>query len=126
MPIKIKNAVSHSNSGDGFRVEGQDIELEGVISYANSGRGFNLVESKTSLMKDLGLPENTDPKTLAELLAQLQGKNSSEAIEVIEKSEFVEKLEGVKDTSILTVNLLTLATHPSVHQLIHRLWEFVT
>ena len=96
------------------------------------GKGYHIRSSKTYWMNKLNLPEDVfeklsnHPKESADVLTQLQGKSASEAIETVKTSSFMEKLVGVKDTSILAVNLVALSTHPNVHQFITFLESLVS
>ena len=127
----IKNCVAIGNGGNEFNVPDY-VEMEGNISAHNGGKGYHIRSSKTYWMNKLNLPEDVfeklsnHPKESADVLTQLQGKSASEAIETVKTSSFMEKLVGVKDTSILAVNLVALSTHPNVHQFITFLESLVS
>jgi hypothetical protein len=96
-------------------INGLDIRNHSVED--NRAITFDIKE-KPSFIEKLGLSRETNPKELADLLIQLQGKNKDEGSEIVKKSGVLEKLTTLKDASILTTNLLTLAAQPNIAQII--------
>jgi len=111
MDIKITNIVANNNGGDGVRIEGNiDVEIDGLTAEGNGGQGLNIIQPQTIFDK-LGLPTDTDPALLAELLAKLQTENSIEEKEKTIVSsrlgQFLRK-HGINITTI-AANLLSIA-----------------
>ena len=124
MKVSVKNTVIQSSGKDGLRAEGDiDLEIEGVHFLDNGEHGMNLVGPAAPLMRELGLPEDTNPRELAELLMQIQGRSKAEGEVLIKKSTFLEKFDGVTNVTTITNNLLQLAANPNVLQIITYLWS---
>ncbi len=123
MPIKITNATVDNQGGTFMKIVGEfDVDINGLDIKNYSVEDYRAItfdiEEKPSFMEKLGLSRETNPKELADLLIQLQGKNKDEGSEIVKKSGFLEKLTTLKDASILTTNLLTLVAQPNIAQII--------
>jgi hypothetical protein len=122
MAIRLINCTSARNGGDGLHVAG-DVELEatGFVAEGNGGDGVRVRE--LGLIEKLGLPfpPTTDPTLLAEVLQQVLGAAPEAKEHVVRSSGLFERLKGTVDGSTLVANVLTIATHPSVADVIKRL-----
>ena len=121
--ITMTNVTSSNNGGDGVRIEGDiDVDIDGLVTEGNGGEGLNITQHQ-SVIEQLGLPKDTDPMLLAELLNKLQEPASNEQKEtIIVRSRLGQFLreQGINITTI-AANLLTIASNPSVQQLIQAL-----
>lgn len=116
MTIKITNITTKNNGRDGVRIEGDiDVEIDGLTAEGNGGQGLNIIKPQT-ILDQLGLPTDTDPALLAELLAKLKTANSIEEKEKTIVSsrlgQFLRK-HGINITTI-TANLLSIAASNNV------------
>ncbi|WP_282287361.1 hypothetical protein [Pseudomonas sp. PS02302] len=122
MAAKFTNCGAFGCAEDGFRVTGEvNAEFDGCVSVGNGGQGFNILP-KAPLMEKLGLPADTDPTKLAEILRALQGIPKAEQAAEAEKRGFKQILFGVlKEGPAYLNNVLQLANSPQVQQLIQML-----
>src|SRR5690606_27470435 len=68
MGIKIVGGNFSGNRRDGIRVEGDvDVEIINPNSENNGGQGINIIQSP-NIMRQLGLPDDTNPEELVRLL----------------------------------------------------------
>lgn len=121
--IIMTNVRSSNNGRDGVRIEGDvDVEIDGLVTEGNGGEGLSIIQPQ-SLIEQLGIPKDTDPTLVVELLNKLQEPASNEQKEKIilrsRLGQFFRK-QGVNITTI-TANLLTIASNPSVQQVIQAL-----
>ena len=121
MIIKIRGFQAISNAGSGIYING-DVELdaENIYTERNGGDGLT-INKPLSLIEKLGLPKETNPKELGELLTQLQGKNKDEATEIIKESDLLKGLSGVADVSDIASLIFAISTNPNVQSLIENL-----
>jgi hypothetical protein len=122
MTIKIRGLVSSGNGGDGIRIEGDvHLDAEDVVTEGNGGQGINIIRH-AGLLDQLGLPKETDPKALADLLASLRGVPPHAREKVIRESGLLSKLgRGVVDVSTVVNNIVSIAANPVVADIIRRL-----
>jgi hypothetical protein len=121
--ITLINVTSTNNGGDGVRIEGNiNVDVNGLITHGNGGKGLNIIQS-FSLMEELGMPKNTDPLLIVELLTKLQKPATDiEKEKIITRSglgQFLKK-QGINMTTI-TANLLSIAGSQGVQQVIQSL-----
>lgn len=122
MGVKLINCGAFDCAEDGFRFTGNvDVEAEGCVAARNGGQGFNVLP-KAPLMEELGLPADTDPAKLAEVLRALQGIPKEQQVAEAEKRGFKQTLFGVlKEGPAYLNNVLQLANSPQVQQYIQML-----
>lgn len=103
----------------GFLFEG-DVKATVTNSTAQQcGDGF-VVRPHAPLMRQLGLPEETDPQRLAAMLREVLATPPAKKVgKVKELAGWV--FEGVKAAPDYTLKLLQIANHPQVQQLIQML-----
>lgn len=111
MTIKLINIKANNNGLDGVHIEGNvDVEIDGLTAEGNKGKGLSITQPQTIFNK-LGLPADTDPVLLTELLTKLQKANSTEEKEETIVSsrlgQFLRK-HGINITTI-AANLLSIA-----------------
>ncbi|MGP0147620.1 hypothetical protein [Pseudomonas oryzihabitans] len=103
----------------GFLFEG-DVNATMTNSTAQQcGEGF-VVRPHAQLMRQLGLPEETDAQRLAAMLREVLATPPAKKVsKVKELAGWV--FEGVKEAPDYTLKLLQIANHPQVQQLIQML-----
>ncbi|WP_024597876.1 hypothetical protein [Pseudoalteromonas sp. TAE56] len=119
MVIKLNGVTSVGNGGDGIRIEG-DVELEGnnIHTANNGGQGINIIKH-AGLMKQFGLPTDTDPKELAELLIAVRNAPNEEKQKVIENNSLWGKFSvGALNSTTLISNLINIASNPQTMQVV--------
>lgn len=118
--ITLSNVTCTNNGGDGVRIEGDiDVDINGLVAHGNGGKGLNIVQPR-SLMEQIGLPPETDPLLVAEVLRKLQkpGEPDDKHRTIVQSrlGQFLRE-QSVNMTTIVA-NLLTIATNPGVQQII--------
>ncbi|MFU1552475.1 hypothetical protein ACM3N8_01755 [Aeromonas sp. A04] len=119
MSIKIIGGNFSGNGRDGIRVEGAgDIEISHVTAEGNGGQGINIIQHG-SIMQRFGLPIDTDPKELANLLIAIRSVPENKKESVIKDSNLWGKFGvGALNTSTLISNLISIATNPQTLQMV--------
>jgi len=120
--INLKGAVLSGNAGGGILQvgEGGIIEAEGAMIIGNGGPA--VTQREATLMEKLGLPNETDPKELAELLKLLLSIPEGNREAVVEQSSLLAKLKAYAiDGTTVASNIASLASDPHVQQLIQLL-----
>ena len=121
MAIIIKGFKAIGNGRHGLSVNG-DVELqaEDIYTENNGGDGISIVKLQ-SLIEQLGLPKEINPKELGVLLAQIQNKSEDEANEIIEKSNLLTKLSATANIANVASLIFAVSTNPNVQTLISKL-----
>ena len=122
MPIRIRGLVSSDNGGDGIRIEG-DVHLDAkdIRTSGNGGQGINIIKH-ADLLETFGLPKETDPVALANLLIALQGIPTPERKAAAVQSGILQKIGKVAvDGSTFISNVLSIAGNPAVAGIIQQL-----
>lgn len=122
MVTYIKGFVASNNGRDGIRIEGDaDVHLEDVQTSGNGRHGINVLRH-AGLLETLGLPKETDPKDLANLLKSLQNHPAADREDVVQQSGILQRIGKVAvDGSTFISNILSIAANPNVHEVIKRL-----
>lgn len=122
MTIRIRGLVSSNNGGDGIRIEGDvHLDAEDIRTEGNGGQGVNIIRH-TGLLEQMGLPKDTDPQALAELLKMLQGIPSSDREHAVQSSGILQKLGRFSvDASTMVSNIVSISTNPAVVEIIRSL-----
>jgi hypothetical protein len=122
MTIRIRGLVCNNNGGDGIRIEGDvPLDAKDIRAEGNGGQGLNIIRH-AGLLEQLGLPKETDPHALAELLKLLQSVPSGGREQVVRSSSILQKLGRFSvDASTLVSNIVSLSTNPAVLEIIRRL-----
>ena len=125
MVIRIRGLVAKNNGGDGVRIEGHaEVDAEDVKTEGNGGQGVVILRH-APLMSQLGLPPDTDPEALAEVLQMLQHVAPEKREEAVRSSGVIARLwKGAADITTLANNVVSIASNTSVQsviaQLLHR------
>ncbi|MBX9347168.1 right-handed parallel beta-helix repeat-containing protein [Chromobacterium vaccinii] len=122
MAITIIGGDFSDNGGDGIRMRGvEDATIMNVRTAGNGGNGLSILSS-TSILKDLGFPEGTDPKEAAELLSQLIDTTEPQRAEIEKSNSLLQRVgaTGVNITNFVA-SLCTITATPAVHDLIQQL-----
>lgn len=112
MTLKINNCVSDS-CRVGFQIEtgsgdATDIELNNSRSI-NCGIGTLVIQPK-SLLAQIGLPENADPREVIEILRILRSVPvEARAAEISKIGLFQKVMQIAIDSSSFTSNMITIA-----------------
>ena len=122
MTIRMKGVVASNNGGDGIRIEGDEhIDAEDIHTFGNGGQGINIIRH-AGLLEQLGLPKETDPVALANLLAALQNIPVPEREAAVVQSGILQKIGKVAvDGSTFISNILSIAGNPAVAGVIQQL-----
>jgi hypothetical protein len=120
--IKITgNIVCTGNGGDGIRIEGDvdvDIQADELNVSGNGGHGINVIKH-AGIMQQFGLPKETDPKELCDLLTKLLSAQHQDKPSVIKESSLFSKFSiGALNTTTLISNLINISNNPQVLQII--------
>jgi len=117
MAIKIVGGNYSGNGRDGIRVTGEvDIEIINPNAENNGGQGLNIIQH-SSIMQQLGLPEDTNPRELVNLLIAIRSAPENEKESVLKSSSLWGKFgTGALNTTTLISNLITIATNPQTIQ----------
>jgi hypothetical protein len=124
MAIKIKVTNANNNGCDGIHIEGggnMDMDIEVINAVGNGGQGINIIKH-ASILEELGLPKETNPQALAELLQQLQSVPPEDRQQIVKKSRLMAQLaKFALESSTIIANVITIASSPSVIGLIENL-----
>lgn len=122
MTIRIKGLVARNNGGDGIRIEGDvQLDAEDIWAEGNGGQGVNILRH-APFLEQLGLPKETDPQALAELLLALQGTPVPKRQEVVRSSGMLQRLgRGAFDLSTVVNNIVSISTNPAIQEIVKRL-----
>lgn len=122
MIIRIRGLVSSNNGGDGVRIEGDvHLDAEDIHTFGNGGQGINIIRH-AGLLEQLGLPKETDPVALANLLKMLQNVPVAEREAAVLESGILQKIGKVAvDCSSFISDVLSIAGNPAVHTVIQQL-----
>jgi hypothetical protein len=122
MTITLIGCKSFGNGGDGLRIEG-DVQANviGFEAFNNGGQGINIIKH-AGLLEQLGLPKETDPKELAELLTLLTNSPQAERARIVQSSGLFKTLVGLGMEGVtLLANLSTIAASPQAQTIISNL-----
>jgi hypothetical protein len=118
MAIKIIGGNISGNGGDGIRIEGDvDLEASGVNIENNGGRGVNIIKH-AGIMQQFGLPVDTDPGELANLLIAIKSAPSEKSKVITESNLWGKFSTGVLNSTTLVSNLINFTNSPQCMQLI--------
>lgn len=119
MSIKIGTLVSEGNGGDGVRIEGDvDFEVDLLKTSGNGGQGINVIKH-AGIMQQFGLPKETNPQELANLLLAIRNSVPEKQSEVVKESSLFSKFAiAALNTTTLISNLINIASSPQGLQLI--------
>jgi len=120
--IVMTNCTSLNNGGDGVRIEGNvDIEIDGLHTAGNDGHGLNIIETR-SILQSIGLPEDTDPRLVFEVLSMLVASQPEQNNEIVTRSRLGQQLRKLGlDLTTITANLVTIASSPTAQRVIQSL-----
>ena len=120
--IVMRNCTSLNNGGDGVRIEGDfDIEIDGLHTAGNGGQGINIIETR-SILQSIGLPEDTEPQLVIEVLNRLVASQPEQNSEIVTRSRLGQQLRRLGlDLTTVTANLVTIASSPTVQRVIQSL-----
>ncbi|EGQ9235439.1 hypothetical protein [Vibrio alginolyticus] len=124
MTIKLSGVRAVGNGGDGIRIEGDvDLEANDIYTANNGGQGINILKH-AGIMQQFGLPKDTDPKELADLLLSIRNAPANEKTDAIKGSSLWGKFAiGALNTTTLISNLINIAGSPQAMQLISTLMK---
>lgn len=119
--LTLEDVEITDNKGNGLEVVGDAIvEGKGLIIARNGGSG--VINREASLVEKLGLPAQTDPKELAQLITLLLTLPAEQRPAAVQNSGLFAKLKSlVVDGSTLANNIAGLASNPNVVQWIQML-----
>lgn len=122
MTIKIIGNIAVGNGRNGISLNsGDDVELIGNI-IKDSRYDAVRVYPQSSIMQQLGLPEDTDPRELAQLLDTLRNlPEGSRQAEVGRSGLFQRWATAGMNVISLGANLVTVAGAANVQELIKKL-----
>ena len=112
---KFNGCTAIGNGGGGFRVL-PDSELIDCHSAYNGGPGFEV--EAPSLMRQLGLPHDTDPRVLLDWLSTLIQHPPNERAEIVKNQSFWEKAGKVAPPLSVANSLLGIANSPTLNEII--------
>ena len=121
MTIIIENCESNNNGRDGFRIERDDVRISNCSARGNGGQGFNIIRSQ-SVLEQIGLPSDTDPREVAHLLTLLRTKPADQKQDFLENNGIFQHLKSfVMDTTTLAANLITISADPRINAIVQAL-----
>jgi hypothetical protein len=124
MVIRIKNCSFTENGKNGMLVDSGfniDMEVEGS-NFSNNGENGLHLKRDVSLIEQLGLPEDTNPRELAELLRALNEMHPARRQSAVESSGLVRRwAERGLNVASLGANIVTMAGGGNVLGLIKAL-----
>jgi hypothetical protein len=113
----IRDAGRH-----GIYSEGVDLDLDGVLIERTGGDAIHHVSPQMMLVRQLGLPQGTDPRQLAGLLAALTAVPERARKEAIQRTGLFRRLVAAgSDAAVLCTRILELAANPVVQEIISKL-----
>jgi hypothetical protein len=129
MTVIIENNKCRNSGKDGINISGFS-DGDFVIrnnDVSDAGRNGIGIYPAAPLMVQLGLPDDTDPRDLAELLQRLQGLPPTEREHTAESSGLLQlwATRGL-NTASLAANLVTIAGGGSLSSLIAILLKAAT
>lgn len=126
MKIRISNTKFIGNGGSGVAVKGDgdadiNMDIDGCHFSGNKKDGLSLGQN-VSLIEELGLPEDTSARELADLLRVLAATPADQRQTAVESSNAFRRwvARGVNAIS-LGSNLVTIASQPNVSEIISQL-----
>ncbi|WP_332846396.1 hypothetical protein [Pseudomonas lactucae] len=120
--IKMYGTNVRGNGGPGIVQIGSNLKFESHGGDISNNLGPGLIQREHSLVEKLGLPAETDPKELAELLKILLPlPNEARRAKVAESGLFNKIKAFALDSSTLMSNITTVASNPQVQQIIQAL-----
>lgn len=125
MVIKIRGGITATgNGGDGIRIEGDvDLDADNIYTANNGGQGLNII-GHASIMEQFGLPKETDPKVLAQLLLAIRSAPENEKQSVVKNSSLWGKFSiGAINTTTFVSNLIAIANSPQAMAVVARLMQ---
>lgn len=115
MPINMKGCGASGNKGDGVRVVGDvNLNLDNFQSNNNEGHGYNFITVE-ALVAQLGLPKESDPQMIKDVLERLLAERDLEPREVIENSGLFATITAAgADISTIAANFSSILANPSL------------
>jgi hypothetical protein len=102
-------AVNNGRAGIAIHGNVEGLHLGEVHVEGNGVAGIQIFGNQ-SLMQALGLPDDTDPKDLADLLRSLQGKGELDRKETAAKHTFIEKYgKRISNVTAFLANLVKIS-----------------
>lgn len=124
-PVITMFDCNFSNNGsDGIRNENPHtvFNMTRVSATGNGGQGFNNILNLGNFIESLGLPKETDPTELANILRSLQDIDPPKRAAIVSGSVILSKLGNTTlNASTIIANILTIAASPTVTATIKRL-----
>ncbi|ANF85177.1 hypothetical protein A7J50_1755 [Pseudomonas antarctica] len=115
--VNIRN-----NGGPGVIQVGSNLKFEAHGGEISGNQGPGLVQREHTLVEKLGLPTQTDPKELAELLKVLLPLPDGERQAKVAESGLFNKIKTYAlDSTTLLSNITSLASNPQIQQIIQAL-----
>ncbi len=122
MTIKIGEIQANDNYLGGVQIEGKvDLDIDKITALRNGGEGV-VVRDTPCILEALGLPKDTNPKDLANLILQVQNESEQNRERIIKNSSLFSKiLPNSISTTALISNVLNIANHPQFQAIVDQL-----
>lgn len=129
MPVVKKmhftNCTARDNGGNGFHVEGAETKnavFNGCLAERNKGHGFIGITNPAA-MRELGLPEGTNPQPLVELLQVLQKSKPEERHAIASQEGWLKKVfANIQATTDTIDKIVKLAASNDLQAILTKLW----
>ena len=108
---KFEGCKAIGNRGGGFHVQNDSKLIDCVAAY-NGGTGFEVAGE--SLLRRLGLPEDTDPKLLLDWLVAIKNQPVSSREEIVKSATFWDKAGILAPPLSIVSSLLNIANDPLI------------
>lgn len=122
MAVIIKNCHVIGAGRHGFNIDSRvDAKIIGSSATDVGGNGFN-ISGGEDVRERLGLPRESDPLLLAELLETLTRYPSNNHQIIVEESSFLKDLKNhTVDLTGIIANVLTIASYTALPAIINQL-----
>jgi hypothetical protein len=126
MAIVIKNTAFRRNKLGGIKIEGggnANVHIDGAIVEDIDGYGLHIVDTDSRVAaRNLGFPDDVDPREIAALLEQLRDTQADQRNPVAENSPLLGRVaKQATNVVALVANLVEIAGSPLVMGWITRL-----
>lgn len=121
--IIMEGCSADNNDKGGVWIEGTDVELhmKNTTLNGNGGAGLRVLPFAPT-MGELGLPSDTDPKEILQLLCALRDSDQKQHQAIVAKSDLINKAAGLgKDITSIISSITTIASTPALQLLIAKL-----